>query len=150
QRLAKVPEVSSTLTLETFIPTDQDQKLADIRKARTTLEPGLHPKKVEPAPSDEEVVGALASAAEHLTQVIGTESGTAAAAAKRLSDLLTRAGQSDEATRVRLAAAFVPTLNVGLDQLRDALKAERVTRQNLPPELAAEWITKDGRARVEV
>jgi len=149
-RLAKVPEVSSTLTLETFIPTDQDQKLADIRKARTTLEPGLHPKKVEPAPSDEEVVGALASAAEHLTQVIGSETGSGAAAAKRLADLLTRAGQSDEATRERLTAAFVPTLDIGLDQLRDALKAERVTRENLPPELAEEWVTKDGRARVEV
>ncbi len=150
ERLSKLPEVSGTLTLDNFVPTDQDRKLADIRKAATALAPGLHPKTVEPAPSDEEVVGAITAAAEHLTQVIGSETGPGATAAKRLSDLLTRLERSDQAMRLRVTAAFVPTLNIGLDQLRAGLQAQRVTRENLPPDITTEWVTADGRARVEV
>ena len=151
-RLAKVPEVSRTLTLSTFIPSNQDQKLAVIRKAAAVLTPGLNPKAIEPAPSDADVVTALNAAAEHLTQVAGDEkdAGPGAPAARRLADLLTRLAQADPATRERAAAAFVPTLKIALDQLRSSLQARPITTGNLPRDVVEDWVAADGHARVEV
>jgi len=151
-RLATVPEVSRTLTLSNFIPADQEPKLAAIHAAAAKLDPSLSPQSLEPAPSDEETVTALASAAEHLTQVANDEKegGMGSGAARRLAALLTRLAQSDAATRERAAAAFVPTLTIALDQLRAALKAQQVTLASLPRDFADDWIAADGEARVQV
>jgi hopanoid biosynthesis associated RND transporter like protein HpnN len=151
-RLGKLPEVSRTFTLSNFIPTDQEPKLAAIQAAAGKLDPSLNPKSLEPAPTDQDVVEALNSAGEHLTQLATDEKegGPGAAAAKRLADLLTRLAQSDAATRERASAAFVSTLTIALDQLRSALHAQRVTAENLPRDLAEDWVSADGHARVEV
>ncbi|MQK61143.1 hopanoid biosynthesis-associated RND transporter HpnN, partial [Escherichia coli] len=37
-----------------------------------------------------------------------------------------------------------------LNQIRATLQAEAVTRATLPPEIAGNWIAKDGRALVQV
>jgi hypothetical protein len=151
-RLAKVPEVERTLTLSTFIPSNQEPKLAAIRKAAAVLNPSLNPKTLEPAPSDQENVEALNAAVEHLTQVAGDEkeAGPGAAAAMRLADLLKRLAQSDPAMRERATAAFVPTLKIALDQLRSSLQAQPITTDNLPRDVVEDWVAADGRARVEV
>jgi hopanoid biosynthesis associated RND transporter like protein HpnN len=151
-RLGKLPEVSRALTLSTFIPINQEQKLAAIRKAAAVLTPSLNPKSVEPAPSDAEVVEALTAAADHLTQVAGDEkeAGPGAAAATRLADLLKRLAQADPATRERAAAAFVPTLKIALDQLRSALQAQPISTDALPRTVVDDWVAADGEARVEV
>ncbi len=151
-RLAKLPEVSRTFTLSTFIPPDQEPKLAAIRTAAAKLDPSLSPESIEPAPSDQEVVDALTSAAGHLTQLAGDEKegGPGAAAAKRLAALLTRLAQADAATRERANAAFVTTLKIALDQLRAAVKAQPVTADNMPHELVEDWVSADGHARVEI
>ena len=52
--------------------------------------------------------------------------------------------------REKAEAAFIPPLNVALNELRGLLAAQRVTLQNLPPELVKLWMAADGRARVEV
>jgi len=151
-RVAKVPEVSGTFTLSSFIPGDQEPKLAAIDAAAAKLDPSLNPKSVEPAPSDEEVVDSLNSAAEHLTQLASDEKegGPGAAAAKRLAGLLTQLARSNPVTRQRADAAFTPTLKIALDQLRLALHAQRITAENLPRDLAEDWVSADGHARVEV
>jgi hopanoid biosynthesis associated RND transporter like protein HpnN len=150
-RLGKLPEVSRAITLSTYIPINQEQKLAAIRKAAAVLNPSLNPKTVEPAPSDADIVEALTAAADHLTQVAGDEkeAGPGAAAATRLAGLLKRLAQSDPATRERAAAAFVPTLKIGLDQLRSALQAQAIATDTLPRTVVDDWVA-DGRARVEV
>jgi hopanoid biosynthesis associated RND transporter like protein HpnN len=151
-RVGKLAEVSRTLTLSSFVPADQDEKLAAVRKAAAKLDPALAPKTVEPAPSDEEVVAALTAAAEHLTQVAEDEKegGPGAGAARRLAALLTQLAQADGAARARADAAFVPPLNIALDQLRAALKAQPITPDTLPHDFVADWVSADGRARVQV
>ena len=54
-------------------------------------------------------------------------------------------GGSLAATSASLAA-----LKVALEGLRKSLEAEPITDTNLPPDLAAQWIKPDGRARVEI
>ncbi len=58
--------------------------------------------------------------------------------------------QADEATRTRAQAAFVVPLETALAQLRGFMGAQRVTKDNLPEVLKRQWVTPDGRARVEV
>jgi uncharacterized protein len=45
---------------------------------------------------------------------------------------------------------FVQPLKTTLDDLRNLLQAQQVTRDNLPADLTVDWITPDGQARVDV
>ena len=56
----------------------------------------------------------------------------------------------DEALRARAHAAMIPPLNTALDELRNYLQAQPVTLETLPPEIAREWVTQDGRYKVEI
>jgi predicted RND superfamily exporter protein len=47
----------------------------------------------------------------------------------------------------RMVSRFLP---LQLDSLRDALEAEPVTLQTIPPEIARDWLLPDGRARIQV
>src|SRR6516164_8267109 len=77
EKLSKLPEVSSVKTIESFIPDDQQPKLAAIRQLATVLD-------------------------------------------------------------------------TVLDELRSYLQAQPVTLETLPPEIAREWVTQDGRYKVEI
>ena len=63
---------------------------------------------------------------------------------------LSALGKADEATRQRAEASFVQPLHTALAQLRDLFTAHTVTRENLPPDLARQWVTPDGQARIDV
>ena len=52
--------------------------------------------------------------------------------------------------RARATETVVPPLNILLDQIRAMLLAEPVTLQSLPPDLVRDWVTPDGRARVQI
>jgi len=45
---------------------------------------------------------------------------------------------------------MIPSLNTALDELRNYLQAQPVTLETLPPEIAREWVTQDGRYKVEI
>src|SRR5579863_6483000 len=58
--------------------------------------------------------------------------------------------KGDPAARRRADVAFVQPLKTALNNLRNLLKAQPVMRENLPPALVNQWMTKDGQARLEV
>jgi hypothetical protein len=149
ERIGKRPEVSRVMTIESFVPDDQPQKLEAIGKAAKALGPTLA-QAPRPQPTDAENVTALQSGADTLSQVIGSQDGPGAVAAKRLADALTRLAKSDPATRAKAQDVFVAPLEVALDGLRTALQAEPITDMTLPADLSAQWLKPDGRARVEV
>jgi uncharacterized protein len=149
-RLAKLPQVSRTQTVETFIPDAQDRKLAEIANARSVLDPLLAREQPHSAPTDAEVVQALKSAAAALLQAANEETNPGAIAAARLASLLNQLAAADETARARASAAFAAPLLYDLDQFQLLLNPQRITLQNLPDSLARDWITPDGKARVEV
>jgi hypothetical protein len=102
-----------------------------------------------PAPSDEDNVAALQRGAGNLQKAIGEEDGPGAQAAGRLAAVLTKIADGDEALRRRAHQALVPPLNTAIDGLRLSLQAEPVTAENLPGEMKENWISANGRARVE-
>jgi len=148
-RLDTLPEVSHTVTLATFIPSDQDEKLALIRDAAMLLDSVLHPPAVKPAPSDADNVAALRATAAGLRTAACAKTGGADDAARRLADMLDRLAAADPGRRGAAQTAVTVDLTRLLDQLRTTLSAEPVTRETLPPELVRDWLAPDGRARVE-
>jgi hopanoid biosynthesis associated RND transporter like protein HpnN len=150
EKLSKLPEVSSVKTIESFIPDDQQPKLAAIRQLASVLDPVLRPDPNKKPPTDADNVAALKAAVDALKQAAGTQTGRGAVAAKRLGDDLAKLAQGDEAMRARAQAAMISPLNTALDELRNYLQAQPVTLETLPPEIAREWVTQDGRFKVEI
>jgi hopanoid biosynthesis associated RND transporter like protein HpnN len=148
-RLQKLPEVLEVRSLDSFVPQDQGPKLKLIAQAAKVLGPAISPDSIDAPPTDQENVDSLKSATESLRRTAGDGKGPGAVASRRLADALTKLAASDEATRNKAQAIFVTPLKVVLDQLKNALQAQPVSLQNLPPELIAEWKAKDGLMRVE-
>jgi hopanoid biosynthesis associated RND transporter like protein HpnN len=150
QRLAALPEVSRTLTLSSFVPSDQDEKIAAVRTAAPRIEAALNAPQRQTAPSDQDVVEAIRATAADISKAAGNATGPGADAARHVSDLLMRLAQSDAATRSKLEAAVIPSLVYSLDRLRDSLNPQPVTVKTLPPDLVRDWLLPDGRARVQI
>ncbi len=149
-KLRALPEVARVLTLSTFIPDQQEQKLPLIQNAAKTLDPALNPPTVNPPPTDAENVAIINSTVNALNRLADSAPGPGAAAAKRLAADMTALAKTDQATRQRAETAFVQPLRTVLDDLRNLLKAHEVSRDNLPPELVSQWMTPNGQARIEI
>jgi hopanoid biosynthesis associated RND transporter like protein HpnN len=148
-RLEKIPEVERVVTVDSFIPTDQEAKLAHIRKAQAALAPAFA-QASRPPPSDADDVAALTRSAKYLLQTADAETGPGGVAAKRLAAALERLAGADASVRARAAAAFLSPLGYALGAMRDLLQAEPVTEANIPQDFAHDWIRPDGLARLQV
>jgi hopanoid biosynthesis associated RND transporter like protein HpnN len=146
KRLAALPLSHDVLTLNSFLPDHQDEKLAMIADAAsildTTLQPPAQTKPVTPA--------ALRDAAQHLATEI-------AAAKLPQGDKLTEIGNdfaalahAPDACLMAANAALTKFLPSQLQALRLALSAHKVTLADIPAELKSDWVLPDGRARLQV
>jgi uncharacterized protein len=149
KRLAAVPAVAQTRIVETFIPPDQDHKLTIIRDAARTLEPSLNPPAASALPTDEEKIATLKNGAQDLTKSVGQATGPGASAATRLAGDLNKLAAADATVRAAAEFAMVRPLTLDLEELRQALKPQRVTLENLPADIRRDWIAPDGQARAE-
>jgi hopanoid biosynthesis associated RND transporter like protein HpnN len=147
-KLSKVPEVNRVLTLDTFIPADQEQKLAQIAQAGKTLEPAFKAAP-RPAPTDDEMVAALNRGSDSLIKAVGEQTGPGADAARRLAAALKTLADGDQELRKRAEFALISPLKTALAGLRDSFEAQQITEANIPAEIKQNWVLPDGRARVE-
>jgi len=147
-RLSRIPEVGQAITLSSFIPDDQKQKLALISDASLLLDTALNPPTTKSAPTDQDVVQSMRATAKALRAAQGGAG--ARADAKRLADALDRLSDEGPEARARAQAAMIPDLNTLMDELRTALQPTGVTRASMPPDLVSEWIAADGTARVQL
>jgi uncharacterized protein len=150
QRLAALPEVARTLTLDSLVPADQDQKLQLMAHAAETIGPSLNPDEVAQPPTDAQTSEVLSATAKALSDAAGDSQGSGAEAARRLSGLLLQLAQADPSVRADVEAAIAGSLRFSLDQLRQELAPERITVGNIPADIKRQWLAPDGRARVEV
>ncbi len=148
-KLAKLPEVASVRSLDSFVPDEQPAKLKLIEKAAKVLMPVVNPESVDPAPSDGENVESLKSSVDALRKTAGDGKGPGAVASRRLAEALQKLADADQATRDKAQDVFVSPLKATLDGMKALLTAQPVTAKNLPPELVNAWKSKDGLIRVE-
>jgi uncharacterized protein len=151
------PLVGMALTLSTFIPEDQPKKLAIIQDTAMLLDTTVNPFEVQPPPSDAEIVASLKTAAKSLHDAAAAPKGKETTADKearhdavRLATALDTLAAAPAAKRRAATEALIPGLNDLLSQLRSALQAQAVDIHSMPPELVAEWVAKDGTARIQV
>jgi hopanoid biosynthesis associated RND transporter like protein HpnN len=149
-KLRALPQVGRVTTLSTFIPDQQSEKLALIADAAKTLNPALNPTAQAAPTSDAQTVSMINSTVDALNRLAGDGTGAGAVAAKRLAAAMTKLANADPSVRQRADAVFVQPLKTTLDDLRNLLKAQTITRENLPPALARDWVTPDGQARIDV
>jgi hopanoid biosynthesis associated RND transporter like protein HpnN len=151
RRLAQLPEVDHTITLTSFVPDDQDDKLVLIQDAALLLDPVLNPARVKSPPDDTDTVRSMLRAAQSLGDLATLHHGTAlSVAATRLERALRTAAQGEPELRERVRATLIPGLVTTLQGLDAALQARPVTLDTLPDELKRDWVAADGRARIEV
>jgi len=149
-RLAALPEVDHVVTLASFVPEQQQEKLALLADAALLLDPIFNPSEVKPPPSDEDTVQAMTRAAKVLDGVATPAAGIAANDAARLARVLSKLARGTRDERDRAQVALIAPLVATLGQIRAALQAGPVTLETLPEELVRDWVAPDGRARIEV
>lgn len=150
ERLRAMPEVARVLTLQSFVPKDQDAKLAIIDDASFFLRNTLNPDQIDAEPTPAETVVAIEKTAHDLGNAARDLDSPAAVQARRLAGLLAALAKAPPAVRDKAQHALVAPLITTLRQVRDLLTAEHVSIETLPPSLRARWISADGQVRVEV
>jgi hopanoid biosynthesis associated RND transporter like protein HpnN len=149
-RLSALPQVSRTLTVDSFIPDRQTEKIAIIADADALLDPTLNPFLTKPPPDDAAVIASLRSAAGDLLAAAGAATGASAKDARDLAGAFQRLAQSNARARARAEQALVPGLKIMLDQARTSLAPYPVTAQSLPPDVMRDWVSPNGLYRVQV
>jgi len=149
-RLQQLPEVARVTNLESFIPKDQDEKLAIIAPVATSLAPLLDPAREKEPPTDAEDVEAMERAAAAFDATASGVAGKGADDARRLAAALRKMAAAPPPIREAAREALIPSLDTMLDLLRASLTARKVTVASIPPDLVRNWVSADGRARIEV
>jgi hopanoid biosynthesis associated RND transporter like protein HpnN len=148
-QLRKIPEVDKVTTVRDLIPADQERKLAIIRRLRLQLQIALQSEGNGPAPSDEQTVAALRGSAEAINRLAANAKGYGAEAAQRLAASMVKLADADKGKRDAAEAAFTMPLRTVLNELREYVQAGPVSLQSLPEDVRRQWITPDGRTRVQ-
>jgi uncharacterized protein len=149
-KLRRLPEVARALTLQSFVPEDQVEKLAIIDDASFFLLNTLEPEQLEPAPSPSDTIAAIDKTSHDLLAAAGNLDTSAAKQARRLAGLLAELEKASPTARDKAQRVLIAPLMTTLRQVRDLLSAETVTIETLPPSLKSDWIAADGQARIEV
>ncbi len=148
--LARLPEVSHVVSLGSFIPAEQDAKLPLIEDASVLLDLTLNPFDVLPAPTDADMIAALAETRTKLAAVLAAHPGADAAAARRLATSLDRLTKAAPPQRSAVDHMLAEPLGVMLGQMRLAMQAQPLTRETLPPGLVQDWEAPGGVSRLQV
>jgi hopanoid biosynthesis associated RND transporter like protein HpnN len=145
EKIGQLPEVNMVLTANSFVPKDQDAKLAIIQDLNDLVGLSLDPMEVAPPPTPDEVRESLRKCAAMLREAVPSSD-----VAQQLARLLDQAAESDDAFLKRLDHVLLSALKPRLDALKAALTAQPLTVDTLPPEIRNDWIAADGQARVLV
>ncbi|HWX90965.1 MAG TPA: MMPL family transporter [Rhizomicrobium sp.] len=149
-RIAQEPLVGQTLTLSSFVPDQQKEKLALIADAGNLLDATLNPFDLAPPPTDAERIATFKATAEKLRAAAGSAQDKPARDARRLADALDAVIKAGSPALAHAREALVPGLKTMLSQVSDSLKAAPVAIASMPADLRADWVAADGTARIQV
>jgi hopanoid biosynthesis associated RND transporter like protein HpnN len=145
-RLEALDEVGGAITLSSFIPQSQEEKLELIDSLAFYLGPALTPSAATEPPTAQERRQGWAE----LRAVLEAEPATGRGAA-RLAAAIGRFGQeSSDAALAELEARLTGTLPELLERLRQSLEAGPVELEDLPASVRYQWVNARGEARILV
>src|SRR5262249_43439389 len=149
ERLRQLPEVGRVLTLQSFVPEDQEAKLALIEDASFFFQNTLDPQQIDPEPTHADTAAAIEKLVPELNDAVRGLDSPTAVQARRLATLLAALVRAPPATLDEAQQTLVAPLQTTLRQERRLLTAEEVSIESLPPALKRNWLSADGRARIE-
>jgi hopanoid biosynthesis associated RND transporter like protein HpnN len=148
-KFSALPKVDGAVSGATFVPADQDQKLAMLAQVQNILAPTI-----------------LASQTPNTTPVTAADIRTAMG--KAHDQIMAVAGQLPKGSPLLSIAASAATLQSQSDaqimaanaaitrflpaelaRLAASITPSPITRQSLPPDIASQWFLPDGQVRVE-
>ena len=149
-------QVDRAITLEDYIPADQDLKLEIIEDVAFMMDsPGG--KGIQREVSLDEQVRALRSLHDFLDDPAMRRDQSPLNVSidllrRRLADFLARVDEdeSPEAALASLESILLSTLPEQVERLRSSLTASPIGLEDLPDQLVARMITPDGQARIQV
>jgi len=147
-KIGGLPEVAQVVTAASFIPSNQDKKLAILSDLALLVGPSLAPVSKKAPPSDAEVMASIAQCRDALKTFAAAHPDAKPAA--RLAEALDKAVARGPQTVPELDKALLSGLLHRLDLLGQLLQAKPIALADLPADLRASWIAPDGAARVEV
>lgn len=146
KRLRDLPEVGRVISIESFIPQDQDKKLAILADAAFLLAPALGMGETMPPPRLEDIRESARDMASRLRLLAPGAPPSYTKLAEEI-DWLLAGGETRLAT---LEEPLIGALRAQLAGLPLLLDAEAVRFDTLPEDLKRNWIAPDGRFRVEI
>ncbi len=147
-RLSTLPLVADVLTLSSFVPEDQAEKLPLIADAATLLAPTLDVDPDGQRPDAAALRAATQSAAAALGSV--QDKLPAGSTLGEITADLTRLAKASDRTLMAANTALTRFLPPQLERLRRALNAKATTEAEVPPDIARDWVLPDGRARLQI
>jgi hopanoid biosynthesis associated RND transporter like protein HpnN len=147
-RLEKLPSVSGVISINSFVPDDQSQKLAVIADANTILAPTLAPRGVAAPVTAEQIRMAAKSALGQIDPALRKLPKDHPLAS--VAEDLRRMETAPDSVLLSANASLTRFLPDQLDHLRLVLSAEPVSLSSIPEDFAREWVLPDGRALVQV
>jgi len=150
ERLRGLPEVSQVVTLQSFIPEDQETKLALIDDASFFFQNTLAPEQTDPESTPAATSAAIDALALELSEAARGLDTPAAVQARRLAGLLAALAKAAPAQLDEAQRLLTAPLKTTLRQVRQLLTAEPVSIDSLPPTLKQLWVAADGRAVLQI
>jgi len=156
KKLRALPEVGRVLSLDSFVPAQQDEKLSTLDSLNLSLgvsvPENLTLKPVDPA-RDIAAISALRDAARNY----GGDAAAKAAAAQLADTLETwlkhtaAAAPAEQTQRLNLLSdSLLGAMPKLMSRLHRSLSATTVTLADLPADLRSQWVSADGQYRIDI
>ncbi len=147
-KLEKLPEVSSVISAATFVPSEQNEKLAQLEQAQDLVLPSLTPRQ---APTPVTPQALREAIADTRGSIAGAASALPADSPLRGIDAaLQRLSQGPDADLLAMNEAVSRFLPEQLASLRDALNAQTISLESLPASIRRDWLSPSGKVRIQV
>jgi hopanoid biosynthesis associated RND transporter like protein HpnN len=154
RRLESLEVVDKAVTLASYVPENQDEKLAILDDLAFVLSSSIPAAKPRDPPSVEEQLEILASFRSKLTQPHNSAGGNEFGLSRmRLAEALDRLQKSPgwpDPALSELENRLVGDLPQLVARLRTLLTPTRASLADLPQELKERYLSSDGQARIEV
>lgn len=138
------------MTLSSFVPEQQEEKLMLIGDTATVLMPSLQPAIIQTPPTVTEIKEALLETARKLSAV----SESFPPAAKLVEELrlidIRMQNEDQDAFMTALTTSLLGGFPGQLKQLIDLLAPTPISFADLPDELRRDWVAADGRALLQI
>jgi hopanoid biosynthesis associated RND transporter like protein HpnN len=151
KKVSALPEVAQVMTINSFVPDRQEEKLAKIKDAAQRILPSIAPEQKAPPPTDAEELQSIRETHAALTQAAERNNGTRGAqAAQRLATALSHLVDAGKDLRSRVSEALVTPLEITLRDLKESLQPQTITLASIPDDIKSNWLTPKEQARVSI